>query len=260
MISTRAKIVIAVLASPFVIFGVGSALVLNSGTAARVDKVASTSSIVPKSWAELGAEQLAALPIGTQIVNCTPTQKQMQPGVTSTPADGSPQLDPGFHFLIDGRCAFDPSALPDPMRVDWVGDSQPLDPAWWWTPTTAVELTSLPAGTQIVNCWGEIKQLPRGVRLEVGLNFDKEHPDFHFLTDGRCALSPSAISTPAETATKTFDLQWFGTGLDGGPAIGGSSCFVGDALDNHCGIETNVRSHPGMMATGGPLPPKPSAL
>ena len=177
MISTRAKIVIAVVVTPLVLFGIGGALALSSSTAARLDKVASSSIIVPKSWADQGAEQLAALPVGTQIVNCTPTQKRMQPGVTSTPADGSPQLDPGFHFL----------------------------------------------------------------------------------TDGRCALSPSSISTAAERASKTFDIQWFGTGLDGGPAIGGSSCFVGDALDNHCGIETNVRSHPGMMATGGPFPPKPSA-
>lgn len=258
MISTRAKIVIAALVSPLVLFGVGSALALNSRTAARVDKVASSSSLVAKSWADQGAEQLAALPVGTQIVNCTPTQKLMQPGVISTPADGSPQLDPGFHFLIDGRCAFDPSALPTPGRVDWVGSSQPLDPAWWWTPITAVESSTLPAGTQIVNCWGDIKQMPRGVKLEVGLHFYTEHPGFHFLTDGRCALSAGAISTPAETATKTFDLQWFGTGFDGGPAVGNSTCFGGDPLNNHCGIETNMRSHPGMMSTGGLLPPKPA--
>ncbi|HUW88118.1 MAG TPA: hypothetical protein VMW30_07070 [Candidatus Paceibacterota bacterium] len=259
MSSTRAKIVIAVLVSPIVFFGVGSALALNSNTNTRIDTVASRSSIVAKSWVDLGAEQLAALPVGTQIVNCTPSQKLMQPGVISTPVVASPQQDPGFHFLIDGRCAFDPSALTNPMRVDWVGDSQPLDPAWWWTRISAVDSSTLPAGTQIVNCWGDIKQLPRGVRLEVGLHFSKEHPGFYFLTDGRCALSPGAISTPADIATKTFDLQWFGTGRDGGPAIGGSSCFVGDALDNHCGIETNVSTSPGMMAPGGPLPPKPSA-
>lgn len=269
MSSTRAKIVIAVLVSPFILFGVGGALALNSSTGARVDTVASNSNIAAKSWADLGAEQFAALPAGSQIVNCTPSQKLMQPGVTSTPAAGSPQLDPGFHFLSDGRCAFDPSALPNPMRVDWVGSSQPLDAAWWWTPISAVELTRLPTGTQIVNCWGDIKQLPRGVRLEVGLHFSKEHPGFYFLTDGRCALDPNALPTPLpsdganggtpDPSTKDFDLQWFGTGLDGGPAIAGSTCFVGDALDNHCGIETNISVPGAMMATGGPLPPKLSA-
>lgn len=258
MISTRAKIVFAVLVTPLVLFGVGGALALTSNTSARLGTVATKSSVVPKSWVDLGAEQLAALPVGTEIVNCTPTQKLMEPGVTNTPTDGSPQLDPGFHFLIDGRCAFDPSALPMPGRVDWVGTSQPLDPAWWWTPISTVELSTLPAGTQIVNCWGDIKQMPRGVRLEVGMHFSTEHPGFYFLTDGRCALDPSAISTPT-TSRMDFDLEWFGTGLDGGPAVGGSTCFAGDPLGNHCGIETNVRSHPAMMATGGPVPPKPSA-
>ena len=261
MSSTRVKVVIAVFVLPFVLFGVGGALALNSNTGTRVDTVDSSSGIPGKSWADLGAEQFAALPAGTQIVNCTPTQKQMQPGVVIAPAAGSPQLDPGFHFLIDGRCAFDPSALPTPMRVDWVEGTQPLEAAWWWTPITAVELSSLPAGTQIVNCWGEIKQLPRGVRLEVGLHFSKEHPGFYFLTDGRCALDPNAVPTPLrsdganggapDTSTKAFDLQWFGTGLDGGPAIGGSTCFVGDPLSNHCGIETNLSAGPGMMATSG---------
>jgi hypothetical protein len=259
MSSTRAKIVIAVMVSPFVLLGISSALALDSNSVSKIGSVDSPSGIAGKSWADLGAEQLAALPVVTQIVNCTPTQKLMQPGVTSTPADGSPQLDPGFHFLIDGRCAFDPSALPTPGRVDWVGSSQPLDAAWWWTPITAVELSTLPAGTQIVNCWGDFKQMPRGVRLEVGLHFTTEHPGFYFLTDGRCALSSSAIPTPSEIATKTFDLQWFGTGLDGGPAVGNSTCFGGDPLSNHCGIETNLTSVPGMMSTGGPLPPKPSA-
>ena len=250
MSSTRAKIVIAVVVAPIVFFGVGSALALNSNTNARIDTVASRSSIVAKSWVDLGAEQLAALPVGTEIVNCTPTQKLMQPGVTNTPADGSPQLDPGFHFLIDGRCAFDPSALPRPGRVDWVGTSQPLDPAWWWTPISAVESSTLPAGAQIVNCWGDIKQMPRGVRLEVSMHFSTEHPGFYFLTDGRCALDPNAISTPA-TSTMDFDLQWFGTGLDGGPAVGNSTCFGGDPLNNHCGIETNPTARPAAPTPAG---------
>lgn len=252
---TRAKSGVVVLVAMLVVAGVSGALANSLNSSSPDPTITSNNSnagIAGKSWSDLGAEQLAALPVGTQIVNCTPSQKLMQPGVISTPAAGSPQLDPGFHFLIDGRCAFDPSALPTPMRVDWVGGSQPLEAAWWWTPITAVELTSLPAGTQIVNCWGDFKQMPRGVRLEVGLHFSTEHPGFYFLTDGRCAMDPNALPTPLpsdstnggvpDTSTMYFDLQWFGTGLDGGPAIGGSACFGGDPLNNHCGIETNARS------------------
>lgn len=58
--------------------------------------------------------------------------------------------------------------------------------------------------------------------------------------------------------TKAFDLQWFGTGVDGGPAVGNSSCFGGDPLNNHCGIPTNMSTR--IMSTGGSIPPKPSAL
>ena len=166
-------------------------------------------------------------------------------------------MNPGLHFLIDGRCAFDPSAIPKPFREDRV-DGTPFT-GMQWTPITAVELLSLPADTQIVNCWGDIKQLPSGVRLQVGKDFAKEHPDFHFLSDGRCAFSSSSVSAPTETVPNAYDLQWFGTGLAGTPHVGSSSCFVGDPLNNHCGIETNVRTSPGMTATGGPLPPKPNA-
>lgn len=152
-----------------------------------------------------------------------------------------------------------------PMRVDRLEGSPPSN-ASWWSPIAAVKLTSLSEGTQIVNCWEGIKQLPRGVRLEVGKGFFEEHPGFHFLTDGRCALDPSATTKPLAAnrgtygiPTKAFDLQWFGTGVDGGPPVGGSSCFVGDPLNNHCGIETNIRSVPALLARGEMLPPKWSA-
>lgn len=180
------KVDIVVLVSAFLLFDVRGALAFNSNSGAKVDTVDSSSSIAGKSWTDLGAEQFAALSSGTQIVNCTPSQKLMQPGVVSTPAAGSPQLDPGFHFLSDGRCALDLNALPTPVRSD------------------------------------------------------------------------GANGGAADISTKAFDLQWFGTGLDGGPAIGGSTCFVGDALNNHCGIETNISIGPRMMATGGSLPPIPS--
>lgn len=256
MSSTRAKIVIAVLVSPFVLIGVGSALAFDSNSGTRIDTVDSSSSIAGKSWADLGAEQFAALPAGTQIVDCTPTEKRMPPGVMIAGGTG-PLLNPGLHFLIDGRCAFDPSAIPTPMRYDSVDGTIPKGMAEW-TPISAVELSSLLTDTQIVNCWGRIKQLPSGVRLQVGKDFFKGHQGFHFLTDGRCALSPGAIPMPAETATKTYDLQWFGTGMVGTPPVGSSSCFVGDPLNNHCGIKTNL-TVPGTMSPGGALLPRPSA-
>lgn len=267
MSSTRAKIVIAVLVSPFVLFGISSALALDSGSVAkvatvdspsgtRIDTPDSPSSIAGKTWADLGAEEFAALPADTQIVDCAPTQKRMQPGAVSSNSAG-PSLNPGLHFLIDGRCAYDPSAIAKPFREDSV-DGTSTKGMWEWTPINAVDLSSLPADTQIVNCWGDIKELPSGVRLQVGKNFAKEHPDFHFLTDGRCALSPNAISTSAETLPNTYDLQWFGTGLAGTPSVGSSSCFGGDPLKNHCGIETNITA-PGQMPPGRPLPPILSA-
>jgi hypothetical protein len=259
---------VAVLVAVFVVVGVGGALALNSNSVGRVDTVDSASGIVGKSWADLGAEQFAVLPSGSKIVDCLPTQKRFPPGAITSQAPGFFEQHPGFYFLIDGRCALDPSAIATPMRVDWLEGSPPPETSWW-SPITAVKLASLPAGTQIVNCWGNIKQLPQGVRLEVGQDFYKEHPGFHFLTDGQCALDPSAIQAPLagdnanggapDTSTKVFDLQWFGTGVDGGPPVGGSSCFVGDSLNNHCGIKTNVRTSPAFLAPGDLLPPKPSA-
>lgn len=246
--STRSKIVITALLSSFVVVGVGGALALNSSTGAKVDSANSPSGIAGKSWADLGAEEFAALPPGTQIVDCTPTEKRMPAGAVITGTVG-PSLNPGFHTLIDGRCAYDPSAIPKPFREDSV-DGTSTRGIWEWTPISAVELSSLPADTQIVNCWDKIKQLPSGVRLQVGKDFAKEHPGFYFLTDGRCAVSPSASSTSVRILTKPYDLQWFGTGLAGTPPVGSSSCFGGDPVNNHCGIETNI-TVPGMMAPGG---------
>jgi len=267
MSSTRAKIVIAVLVSPFVLFGISSALALNSGSvakvvtdytppSARIDTPDSPSYIAGKTWADLGAEEFAALPAGTQIVDCTPTEKRMQPGAVSSNSVG-PSLNPGLHFLIDGRCAYDPSAIAKPFREDSV-DGTSTKGMWEWTPIMAVALSSLPADTQIVNCWDKIRKLPSGVRLQVGKDFVTEHPGFHFLTDGRCAMSPNASSTSVRIFTKAYDLQWFGTGLAGTPSVGSSSCFGGDPLNNHCGIETNA-TVPGMMPPYGPIPPIPSA-
>ncbi len=266
MSSTRAKIVIAVLVSPFVFFGISSALALNSGSVAkgntvdspsgaRIDTPNSPSSIAGKTWADLGAEEFAALPAGTQIVDCTPTQKRLQPGAVSSNSAG-PSLNPGLHFLIDGRCAYDPSAIAKPFREDNV-DGTSTKGAWEWTPIMAVALSSLPADTQIVNCWDTIKELPSGVRLLVGKDFATEHPGFHFLTDGRCAVSRNANSTPSETLTKAYDLQWFGTGLAGTPPVGSSTCFGGDPLNDHCGIKTNLSAR--MVPAQGPVPLKSSA-
>lgn len=110
----------------------------------------------------------------------------------------------------------------------------------WWTSVPTVKLDSLPAGTRVVNCWGGIKKLPPGVRVETGPGFAKTHPGFHFLIDGRCAVDPSGPK--AGTLIKEFDLQWFGTGRDGGPKVGNSSCFAPDPLNNHCGVPTNLSS------------------
>lgn len=267
MSSTRAKIAVTVLLSSFVVFGVGGALALNSGTATkvvtvysppntRIDTPDSPLGMAGKTWADLGAEEFAALPAGTQIVDCIPTQKRMQPGAVSSNSAG-PSLNPGLHFLIDGRCAYDPSAIAKSFREDSV-DGTSTKALWEWTPITAVALSSLPADTEIVNCWDKIKKLPSGLRLLVGKDFAAEDPGFHFLIDGRCAVSPSASSTSVRIFTKTYDLQWFGTRLAGTPPVGSSSCFGGDPLKNHCGIETNA-TVPGMMPPYGPLPPIPSA-
>ena len=261
MMTTRTKIFITVAISAFVVFGVGGALALTSGTSAkvvpvytpptpRVDTPESPSYIAGKTWADLGAEEYASLPAGTQIVDCTPTHKRMPPGAIFESGPGASMLNPGLHYLIDGRCAFDPSALGKPMSNDSV-DGTSTKGMVEWTPVLAVKLSSLPSGTRIVNCWGTIKQLPSGVRLQVGNDFFTQRPDFHFLTDGRCAVSPGANSKPPETVTKAYDLQWFGTGMAGTPRVGSSSCFVGDPLNNHCGIETNI-TVPGMMPPSGP--------
>ncbi len=267
MMATRKKIIITVLLSALFVFGVGGALALTSGTnakvvtvytppSARIDTPDSASGIAGKTWADLGAEQFAALPAGTQIVDCTPTQQRMLPGAVSSNSVG-PSLNPGLHFLIDGRCAYDPSATAKPFREDNV-DGTSTKGMWEWTLITAIALSSLPADTQIVNCWDKIKKLPPGVRLLVGNDFAKEHPGLHFLTDGRCAVSPGTNSTSVEIMTKAYDLQWFGTGMVGTPKVGSSSCFSGDPLKNHCGIETNV-TVPGAVSPYGPLPPIPSA-
>lgn len=98
--------------------GVGGALALNSNTSVRVDTVDSSSGIVGKSWADLGAEQFAALPAGSRIVDCLPTVKRYPPGAITSKALGFFEQHPGFYFLIDGRCALDPNAISTPMRVD----------------------------------------------------------------------------------------------------------------------------------------------
>ena len=265
--SVRPLFIVAV-GAVFVVAGVGVALADNSNSSSPVPGTSfnsSNSGIAGKSWSDLGAEQFVGLPTGTRIVDCSPTQKQLSPGVVASGAPGFFVQHPGFHFLIDGRCAFDPSAISTPMRIDWVEGTPPPvtssntsspDPRTaYWSPIVAVKFASLPAGTRIVNCWEGIKQLPQGVRLEVGQGFSQEHLGFHFLIDGRCALDSSVIPTPLHTDvvvrrepgthTRAFDLQWFGTGADGGPPVGVASCFVGDPLNNHCGVPTNIRSQVG---------------
>lgn len=108
--------------------GVGAALAVDSNNSvsnARVDSINSSSGVVGKSWSDLGAEQFAGLPTGTRIVDCTPTQKQLSPGVIASGAPGFFVEHPGFHFLIDGRCALDPNAVSSPMRVDNADPSVP---------------------------------------------------------------------------------------------------------------------------------------
>lgn len=260
MKTTRMKTVLTVALSAVVVIGVGGALALSRGTDAKVvlvysppkastDMANSPSGIAGKSWADLGAEEFAALPEGTQIVDCTPTEKRMPAGAVGS---GGPNLyNPGLHDLIDGRCAYDPSAVAKLFREDNV-DGTSTKTIWQWTPITAVKLSSLPTNTQIVNCWGKIRKMPPGVRLLVGKDFAAQHPGFHFLTDGRCAVSPISSATTVEIMTKPYDLQWFGTGMLGTPRVGSSSCFGGlDPLINHCGIKTNVRTSPLQHQTHG---------
>jgi len=140
-------------------------------------------SFVEALMGRVGAEEFAALHAGTQIVDCTPTQKRLQPGAVSSNSAG-PSLNPELPFLVDGRCAYDPSAIAKPFREDSV-DGTSTEAIWEWTPITAVALSSLPTGIQIVNCWDKIKELPSGVLLLVGKNFSTEHPGFYFLTEGR---------------------------------------------------------------------------
>jgi hypothetical protein len=90
----------------------------NSALNAKVDTFDSGSGIVGNSWADLSGEQFAALPTGSRIVDCVPTQKRFEPGaITSGPPDFFVE-HLGFHFLIDGRCSLDLNAISNPMRVD----------------------------------------------------------------------------------------------------------------------------------------------
>lgn len=98
--------------------GVGGALALNSNQSAKFDTVDSPSGIAGKSWADLGAEEFATLPIGSRIVDCLPTVKRYPPGVIPSQSPSFTALNPGRHLLLDGRCALDPSVVPIPMRVD----------------------------------------------------------------------------------------------------------------------------------------------
>lgn len=97
--------------------GVGAAIAANSG---NVD-----SGITGKTWTDLGAEQFGGLPLGARIVDCSPGQKTLEPGIISSRAPGFLIEHPGFHFLIDGRCALDPNAVSTPMRTDTLDSPTP---------------------------------------------------------------------------------------------------------------------------------------
>jgi hypothetical protein len=97
--------------------GVGAAIAANSG---NVD-----SGITGKTWTDLGAEQFGGLPSGTRIVDCSPSQKTLEPGTIASRAPGFLVEHPGFHFLIDGRCALDPNAVSTPMRTDSLDSPTP---------------------------------------------------------------------------------------------------------------------------------------
>lgn len=117
--SVRLVAVAAVGVALFV--GVSSALADNSSGSVPGSGNTSSSSnsgVVGKSWSDIAVDELASLPIGTKIVDCWPGVKQLLPGeVISTPP-GFSQEHPGFHMLSDGRCAFDASAIPTPIRSD----------------------------------------------------------------------------------------------------------------------------------------------
>ena len=111
--------------------GVGAALAVDSNNSvsnARVESVNSCSGVVGKSWSDLGAEQFAGLPTGSRIVDCLPTQKRFGPGAITSGVPDFFVEHPGFHFLIDGRCALDPNAVSTPMRIDSLDSPAPQAP------------------------------------------------------------------------------------------------------------------------------------
>lgn len=65
-----------------------------------------------------------------------------------------------------------------------------------WAAIGAEEFASLPKGTSIVDCFPDQKQLPAGSRFEMNPGLMQMHPGLHFLSDGRCASNPNAISIP----------------------------------------------------------------
>lgn len=90
--------------------GVGISIAANSGNL--------NSGISGKTWTDLSAEQFSRLPAGTQIVDCAPGQKTLEPGTIASRAPSFFVEHPGFHFLLDGRCALDPNAVANPLRTD----------------------------------------------------------------------------------------------------------------------------------------------
>lgn len=109
-------------ASSLAVASISGALAAGSASSSSISGVAvsstSNSGIAGKSWANIGAEEFAGLPAGTLIVDCYPDVKQLPPGGLASRSPGFFAEHPGFHFLIDGRCALDPSATPIPIRSD----------------------------------------------------------------------------------------------------------------------------------------------
>lgn len=117
-LSRPARLLVLVAASAML-----AAAGMNGTLAAK--PVSSSSPGPGTAWDALAAEELARLPPGTQIVDCAPGLPQLPPGVRLSRQLGFFQEHPGFHTLSDGRCAFDPTAIPAPIRDDTVDPSVP---------------------------------------------------------------------------------------------------------------------------------------
>lgn len=64
------------------------------------------------------SEQLQALPPDTTVVDCAPGLAKLPAGARTSQIAGYHELKPGRYLLVDGHCAFSPSATSEPLRED----------------------------------------------------------------------------------------------------------------------------------------------